>query len=76
MIYILCLGGLNEKCQNCFEAIPRNYHVIELYVKVSLKVVHLATKNRFPLFPFLGEEAFLNSGYILKLLFLFSNPDS
>ena len=41
MIYILCLGGLNEKCQNFFEAIPRNYHVIELYVEVSLKVVHL-----------------------------------
>ena len=35
-----------------------------------------ATKNSFPLFPFLGEEAFLNSGYILKLLFLFSNPYS
>ena len=30
MIYILRLGGSNEKCQNFFEAIPRNYHVIEL----------------------------------------------
>ena len=30
MIYILCLGGLNEKCQSFFEAIPSNYHVIEL----------------------------------------------
>ena len=32
-----------------------------------------ATKNVFALFSFFGEEAFLNSGYILKLLFLFSN---